>query len=486
MRGTLVICLFLLFGVSAYAQKDPALPDTVKAPIRSQQRDSTSNGTFFRIGRIFITGNKITRDRIILRELSFKSGDVIYSHDLSLIFDADKRKLLNTRLFNTVDIRTVELTPLTIDVIVDLDERWYTFPNPLIELADRNFNEWWKTYDHDLRRLNYGLRLYQYNMRGRNETLRLHAQFGFVRRFEVMYRIPYIDRRQKHGLSVDYNYAETKNLAFQTKDHKFDFLRSEDILRSLSYGGVTYSYRNSFYQTHLLRLEHVSASVTDTIRALNPLYLMDRAKQDYAIISYTYNSDHRDLIAYPLKGRQFVGYVSKSGILPSDDLNKTEINLTYSHFFDLGKKWYLSNNSVLYASTPEDLSYMNFGVLGLRRQFVRGYELYVIEGPQFGINKTTLKKRIFSRQYHWEDMPIQQFQHIPIAIYLKTYADIGYVENYPIYESLDINTRLSNTLLSGVGFGVDVVGSYDMVLRFEYTLNAQGERGFFFHIKREF
>jgi hypothetical protein len=83
-------------------------------------------------------------------------------------------------------------------------------------------------------------------------------------------------------------------------------------------------------------------------------------------------------------------------------------------------------------------------------------------------------------------MPAEQFRHIPISIYLKTYADLGYVQNYPYYEELDINTRLSNNVLAGTGFGLDVVGFYDIVLRFEYSFNAEGEQGFFFHVKKEF
>jgi hypothetical protein len=83
-------------------------------------------------------------------------------------------------------------------------------------------------------------------------------------------------------------------------------------------------------------------------------------------------------------------------------------------------------------------------------------------------------------------MPIRQFRHVPISIYLKTYADLGYVRNYPYYEEQQFNTRLSDKLLFGTGFGADIVGFYDIVLRFEYSFNAEGEHGFFFHVKREF
>src|ERR1041384_8475265 len=64
-------------------------------------------GRFITINRIFIIGNRITRDHILLRELTYKTGDTVYSLDLPRILDLDKKKLMNTRLFNTVDIRTL-------------------------------------------------------------------------------------------------------------------------------------------------------------------------------------------------------------------------------------------------------------------------------------------------------------------------------------------------------------------------------------------
>jgi hypothetical protein len=124
--------------------------------------------------------------------------------------------------------------------------------------------------------------------------------------------------------------------------------------------------------------------------------------------------------------------------------------------------------------------------MGYRRQIVRGYEVYVVEGPYYGLNKTTLKKRIFARTYTLNLLPIRQFRHIPLSIFLKTYADVGYVRNYPKYVTDQVNMRLSDNLLSGVGAGIDIGASYDAVFRFEYTFNGEGEDGFFFHIKKEF
>jgi outer membrane protein assembly factor BamA len=479
---------FTVFSMqgSVISPAEQTLGDTLKLPGKLKITDST--GHFISVNRIFIIGNRVTRDRIILRELSFKPGDIVYSGDLASLIDLDKKKLFNTRLFNTVEIRTLEAEPNKIDLLVDLKERWYTFPSPIFELSDRNFNEWWQNYNHSFKRVYYGLRLYQFNMRGRNETLRLHAQGGFQRRFDIQYRIPYIDLNQKQGLSFDYSYLETKNVAYRTVNHKYQFLQADHILRSDHVAGVTYNYRRSFYKTHSLRLEYRNISVQDTVKTANPNFIRGETatRQIYTFLTYQFNADHRDYIAYPLKGYALSASISKVGLGARDDVNKVEATFVYSRHFPLPKKFNLSNNFNVYWSNPTSLSYLNYGVLGLRKQFVRGYEVYVIEGPWYFLNKTTFKKLIFTDVFHWNFMPIEQFRHIPISIYMKTYADFGYVRNYPYYEKLNQNTLLSDKLLSGGGFGLDVVGAYDLVMRFEYSFNGLGQHGFFFNLKKEF
>jgi outer membrane protein assembly factor BamA len=485
-----IILIFLSFFSPRPVLETPtavSLTDAISEE-RKQLVLKDSSGTFLIINRILMVGNRLTRDQIILRELTLKEGDVIFSLDLPAILDLDKKKLINTRLFNTVEIRTLVLPDNRADLVIDLNERWYTFPSPIFELADRNFNDWWQNYNHDFKRVNYGLRLYQFNMRGRNETLRFIAQFGFQRRFELMYRFPYIDKKQKHGLSMDLAFLETKNLAYQTRDHKYEFAKSDQILRNERNAGLTYTYRNSFYKTHSFKLEYKNLHLNQIVKDSNANYIQSEEilRQAYPSASYQFNSDHRDVFAYPLKGNQFVLNVSQSGWGISEDLQKFEATIMYSRYFDLKNNFYLSNNVIGHYSNPDNIAYINYSVLGQRKQFVRGYELYVVEGPYYILNKTTFKKLLFSRKYHWAMMPAEQFRYIPISVYFKTYADLGYVRNYPYYEREQLNTELSNKILAGTGFGFDVVGFYDIVLRFEYSFNVEGEQGFFFHVKKEF
>jgi outer membrane protein assembly factor BamA len=483
MRAFILSVIILVFACELFAQQGQiGMPGAMPSSSVNLRPDSA--GRFIYINRIFIIGNRITRDQIILRELTLRQGDVIYSLDLPGILETDQKKLINTRLFNTAEIRPLELQKDQVDLLIDLNERWYTFPAPIFELSDRNFNEWWQTYDHDFKRVNYGLKLYQYNMRGRNETMRLTAQFGFQRRFELSYRFPYIDKKQKHGLIVDVDFTETKNLAYQTVDHKLEFLQSDDILRTTKGGGITYTFRNSFYVSHALKLEYRSNSVSDTITTLNSNYLGDeRNTQRYGIISYQFISDRRDYVGYPLRGHYLTLIAAKNGITANDDLNKWEASISYSKFFDLKKNFYLANNFIGYVSGPDDVPYSNYGAMGYRRQFARGYEIYVIEGVAYALNKLTLKKRIFHRVYHWQLMPIPQFRHIPLSIFLTTYSDVGYVKSYPNYF---LSTRLADKVLTSAGGGIDIVASYDTVLRIEYTFNGEGEDGFFFHLRKEF
>ena len=474
-----------IFSTNGFSETPKAfsVSDTIRLNKKKVNYDTSH---YLIVNRIFIIGNNKTRDQIILRELSLHQGDVVDSAELILILERDKRKLYNTRLFNRTDVRTLEFEPGRIDILVDVNERWYTFPTPRFELSDRNFNEWWENYNHDINRVVYGIKLYQYNMRGRNETLLVTALLGFQRKLSLIYRIPYLNKKQKQGLIFDFDFTEAKNVAYRTVDHKLVYEKLRTLQKYSTLTGLTYTYRNSFYQTHSLRAEYSTAWISDSILIKNENYFgPGRRRQYYGGLTYTFLSEHRDVIAYPLNGYQTLAIVSKTGLGLGDDLNKFEINVSLSNFKDLKRGFYFANYANVYWSTSHGVPYANYSALGYRKQFVKGYETYVIEGPYYFLNKATLKKRIFSRKINWELMP-RGFEYIPLSLYLKSYCDLGYVRNYPYYQENNFNTRLSNTLLAGVGGGLDIVASYDVVLRLEYTMNAQGKNGFYFHLKKEF
>jgi hypothetical protein len=85
------------------------------------------------VGRIVITGNRITKPAIILRELLFREGDTLPRPVLEAALRRSRENLLNTSLFNFVDmaLQPDAGQPGVEHVIVHVAERWYLWPLPV-------------------------------------------------------------------------------------------------------------------------------------------------------------------------------------------------------------------------------------------------------------------------------------------------------------------------------------------------------------------
>ena len=142
--------------------------------------------------KVFFHGLKRSKTAIVSRELAFIPGRAILLQDTADFFKKSCFNIFNTTLFNyctyRVDSGYTDSSGHSFGQIhFRVSERWYTFPVPIFELADRNFNEWWYDRNADFNRVNIGLKLIQKNVRGRNEELILLGQGGFTRRFDFSY-----------------------------------------------------------------------------------------------------------------------------------------------------------------------------------------------------------------------------------------------------------------------------------------------------------
>jgi len=482
--------LSLSIGLVIPAQAQVAL----NLPSSSDSLSSLADRLVY-IDNIFLTGNKKTKDRIILRELSFKKGESYPFSVLENLLKLDREKIYNTRLFNTVEVGFIELDITSIDIVVDVTERWYLFPIPIIDIIDRNFNDWWVNQNADLSRIIYGLSLYHFNMRGMNERMTITAQFGYSRRYEFQYDIPYIDQSQRNGLGMFVKYIEYTNLHYNNFDNlryfidtdevtSGDVLLQGDLLKTNVFTGINYVRRNSFYTRHRIDLNFSHSQIADTIIALNPNYHgIAGNTQQYFSLSYNFSVDKRDIAAYPLDGYKVEAQVEKLGLGFFNDVDITNIRARYARFITLPKGFYLSNYTSVYLSTPNNQPYSTLQGIGFGNDVVRGYELYVIHGQNYVVNKTSFKKVLLAGNAQMKNFPLEQFKHVPYAFYLKTYFDIGYAKNTFQYEG---NEFLADKLIYGGGLGLDIVTMYDIVIRLEYSVNSIGESGFFFNIISEF
>jgi hypothetical protein len=120
--------------------------------------------------------------------------------------------------------------------------------------------------------------------------------------------------------------------------------------------------------------------------------------------------------------------------------------------------------------------------IGYGRDVLRGYELYVIDGQNFGILKNNLKFAIIPRTVRdIKFVKSDKFGLIHFAFYLNLFVDLGYVDNRQYYG--ENQNLMENEFQVGYGAGIDFVSYYDIVMRFEYSFNKQGQSGFFVHFR---
>jgi len=184
---TIFIFFSLLFSANFSKGATELISDTTNTTV-----DSAS--VLLITDQIVLIGNKITKPRIIYRELTFKAGDTISLKDISLRIKRSEENLHNTSLFNSVKITWLQ-EKNKVNFYILVTERWYVFPLPIFEIAERNFNVWWETKDFS--RVIYGGTLNWYNFRGRNEVLAVTARLGYTQRLSFYYSLPALTKGQK-------------------------------------------------------------------------------------------------------------------------------------------------------------------------------------------------------------------------------------------------------------------------------------------------
>jgi outer membrane protein assembly factor BamA len=452
------------------------------------------------VNQIQIEGNKRTKTHIIFRELDIHAGDTLLPKTLDSLLLLNRNRIFNTQLFNAVELKIRPADSLRSDLIIKVSERWYFFPVLIFELADRNFNEWWYDRNRDLNRINYGLGMTHKNFRGRAEQLKTVVQFGFTKRFELGYDIPYIDKSLKNGLGFNAVYSENNEIFYRsgivryqdearriprdTVFNKLDFFKSTTVMRTRFEFSAGYVRRSNFYNFHSLNLGYRYHTISDSIALRNPDYFGNGSTfQHYAMLQYTFTHDRRDIQAYPLRGNYLNVSLTRFGLLPSDNLNRFALAIQYAAYREWGKKWFVSAGWEGRLSVPGKQPYFNLRALGFNQTLVRGYDRYVVDGTHLALAKLTFKRELLRSERSFPKLiRIPQFQTIPVAVFLKTFFDTGYVWD-PTYNIF--NRRLANRMLYGYGIGLDIVTFYNVVIGLDYSRNREQENNFFFRFSRD-
>lgn len=457
MKYLLITCFFIFCYTSLFAQNNTYNKDSAVI-----------------ISDIIITGNKKTRNNIILREMVIQKRDTVLKSELTQKVELSKQLIFNTTLFVSTEIVVAQGADNEVTLIIDVKERWYIFPLPYFKWVDRNFNEWWTTHKASLDRVNYGLKFFHNNLTGRNDKLSLNLITGYNRQTSLRYEIPFFDKKLQHGFSMGFGISKQKEVNYATSlGNERQFLKlEENFTREFESANFTYSYRPDQYWRHNVRFNYISDKVADTIVKLNPNYFgLGRNKLQYAELLYGIQYIKTNYNPYPTKGLMVKGSIGKRGF--NSNLDMWQLQIASLFAFPIKNKGY---GKIEFAGTtkfPTNNIFINQQLFGYGDFTLRGQELYVADGLAGAISKLTLGYELANFKIK---TPIKNkaYSKIPFRVFAKVFSDFGYSYNPNV-----TNNLLNNKLMRTWGVGVDILSIYDFVLRLEYGFNQFGNSGLF-------
>jgi len=430
------------------------------------------------VSEVKIIGNKTTKEHIILREFPFEVGDTIRAEELDEILERTRSNLFITSLFNFVTVEAAYFQDIYLSIIVTVEERWYWWPLPIFEVQEPNFNTWWEDKNFD--RVNYGIYLAKENFRGRKERLRFKFQGGYTEAAAVKYSVPYINKNQTKGIDLSFSYSRNHEVNYTTIGNKRAFYQDDNkYLKKEIYGSFAYVLRPKLYNSHSFQVSFSNVDIADSVLYYNPEFLsLNNTTTSFFSLTYFLKRDKRNNKFYPTEGYIYDFQLTQSGLgIFDEEINNSFVQTSYRKFIKLLPRTYwggLFRAKYSFTDSPYGL----MSGLGYRNHVVRGYEYYVINGNHFGLFKTQIRYALVDEKVvKIKPLPFDKFNKIPISIYLGTYFDAGYVSE----NTSGTNNFLNETWLYGGGASLDFVSYYDIVFRFEYSINRLNEHGLFIH-----
>jgi outer membrane protein assembly factor BamA len=411
------------------------------------------------------------------------AGDTIFTGSLNELLDKSRENIFNTRLFNLVTVEVEHSSGFDrITIVVSVIERWYIWPIPFFQISDRNLNAWWES--RDFSRLTYGVDLTFYNMRGRNETLKLIAHFGFNQSYGLSYKIPYINRKQTIGIgfgaTVDINREVP---VYNEQNQPVYYKNGNQTPLQLIFAYADLIIRPNYFTTHTLSIEYNRYYLSDDVLSIPGFSLADQKLQEFFNLCYMIKNDHRDVHFYPLQGYYFDIQVNLS--VPNTLVENTWVKTYVRKYWKFAERLYFAAGFIGQASLGSNHPYYLARGVGYGRDFIRGYEVYVVDGQHFALLKTNLKYAIIPLTiYNIRWIRTTKFNTVPYALYANCFFDMGYV--YAPDELFSTNpylqNDLQNKLMAGAGLGIDFTTYYDIVIRLEGSINLMAKPGFAVHL----
>ena len=438
------------------------------------------------IHKIQLKGNKQTKDFVILREMLLHVDSVYTTTNNGHFNDLlalSKNRIYNLNLFNKVEFILAEdtiineVTNYTLEITVL--EKWYIWPIPLLEFSDRNINVW-SGFNFDPDRTNYGIANYNYNLFGRNHTLKTNLKTGYNKEFGLEYRIPFISKNSNWGITASAKYASQNEVWLTTTNDSLRFFKNgnNNLFQSTEARmEISKRIRPLFKTFASLSMYNgaLASSVPDSGFFLNN----SRRQHNYGL-DVKAEIDTRDNIYFPLTGYFCQPILTLQQWKNTSAQTNLKLQLKVQRFKKLSPKFYSAMSGYLHLNTAQTIPYFSRKMFGYN-EIIRGYERYVIDGSLGWKLNTALRYHLLDKSdLRLKFLPGLNYKVLPLNLYIEGYIDGGRVN----YVSPDESNRLVNTFLYSTGLGLNALIYNDKILRIEYSVNSLQEGGLFVHFKK--
>ncbi len=450
------------------------------------------------ITQINFEGNKKTKERVIRNELAIVEGDKFLKSELAQLITDNENRLKSVGLFNTATIESVEQGD-KVTLNVQLVENWYLYPAPIFELGDRSFSAWWIEQNHELDRINYGVRGRHYNLTGNKDPLLVVAQFGYTKKFQGEYSFPYLFENKNIGFSSSIFFSSNKEIPYKTVGNKPQFYMHEDerVMLKRFRSSINVRMRPSVPTHHSFSIEFHRNTVDDfVLEELNSNYFLHgKNSLQFFMVNYDFQYDRRTNYLMPYTGHRFRFNLKKEGLGILKEQNALLVESVFEFYIPFIKRTqheYKEQSNFGFGSKivgktnliRSQQAFANNTGLGWGGDLVSGFDLYVMDGHDHILFTNHIKKQIIDFDYKVETLSFlpSQFKSINIQAHLRLNFDFAYI-NEPVYT--DTNT-LNNRWIYGFGPALDIILYNSYLFSFEYSFNDIGDRGLFLEARNAF
>jgi len=303
-----------------------------------------SEGDKYRIGRIEVSGNTKTRDKVIRREIRFDEGDIFSSSKLKRTYE----RLNNLNYFETIDIVP---KPKYEEKVVDLDVRVKERPTGFLSIGGgySSVDKFIATVD-----------LTQGNLFGKGQYLKLKGELGGTSSlYEISFRDPwFLDK--PIALSTGIYKTTREYIEYNKKAFGF-FVGLGKDLSEYWRGDVSYNFER--------------ATISDIRVGASPIIFDQEGTKSTSSITPTITRDTRDNYLDPSRGSRNSLSATFAGLGGDNAFVKGSVDSGW--YFPLGPTAFMVRGRFGYAKGLFDKT------LPLYERFYVG-GIYTVRGLGFG------------------------------------------------------------------------------------------------------